>query len=266
MATKEKRRKTLAGAASGAAAGSSVAMCLQPLDVIRTRMQVGVLDNSRPPALQLITTVFRERALWSGAWASALRVGGGAFIHFGTLELLSERSSSGSAASTAFVGGAARLVAVTVLCPITTVKTRLEAGGAYRSVPEALVTIARQEGVLALWRGLWPAVFANVPFSALHLLLYRRFKEAAEARAPPSTALNFGAGGAASLIATLATHPFDVLRTRAMLYGFSGAALPPARDLVSAGVLPRLLKRPLQTALLWTLYEELKPRLTRFLG
>ena len=69
-----------------------------------------------------------------------------------------------------------------------------------------------------------------------------------------------------ALIATLATHPFDVLRTRAMLYGFSGAALPPARDLVSAGVLPRLLKRPLQTALLWTLYEELKPRLTRVLG
>ena len=34
----------------------------------------------------------------------------------------------------------------------------------------------------------------------------------------------------------------------------------------SAGVLPRLLKRPLQTALLWTLYEELKPRLTRVLG
>ena len=49
-----------------------------------------------------------------------------------------------------------------------------------------------------------------------------------------------------------------------MLYGFSGAALPPARDLVSAGVRPRLLKRPLQTALLWTLYEELKPRLTQF--
>ena len=31
-------------------------------------------------------------------------------------------------------------------------------------------------------------------------------------------------------------------------------------------LLPRLLKRPLQTALLWTLYEELKPRLTRVLG
>ena len=48
--------------------------------------------------------------------------------------------------------------------------------------------------------------------------------------------------------------------------GSSGAALRPARDLVSAGGLPRLLKRPLQTALLWTLYEELKPRLTRVLG
>ena len=120
------------------------------------------------------------------------------------------------------------------------------------------MTIAQQEGVLALWRGLWPAVFANVPFSALHLLLYRRFKEAvAGARAPPSTALNFGAGGAASLIATLATHPFDVAHARDAVR-LQRRRAPPARDLVSAGraAVP-LLKRPLQTALLWTLYEEL---------
>ena len=161
---------------------SSPSLCACVLDVIRTRMQVGVLDNRVAGTPTYHNSVSRARTV-------ERRVGERAprrrrrFIHFGTLELLSERSSSGSAASTAFVGGAARLVAVTVLCPITTVKTRLEAGGAYRSVPEALVTIARQEGVLALWRGLWPAVFANVPFSALHLLLYRRFKEAAEARA-----------------------------------------------------------------------------------
>ena len=39
---------------------------------------------------------------------------------------------------------------------------------AYRSVPQALSSIVRTEGPLALWRGLAPALLSNVPFSALH--------------------------------------------------------------------------------------------------
>ena len=48
-------KKTLAGAASGAAAGSSIAMCLQPFDVVRTRMQLGVLKPGVAEALSWVT-------------------------------------------------------------------------------------------------------------------------------------------------------------------------------------------------------------------
>ena len=69
------------------------------------------------------------------------------------------------------------------MCPVTTVKTRMEASGAaaaayaYRSVPQALSLIVRTEGPLALWRGLAPALLSNVPFSALHYAAYSYLRE-----------------------------------------------------------------------------------------
>ena len=110
--------------------------------------------------------------------------------------------------------------------------------------------------------------------------------EAAEARgvAVPTTAVNFVSGTVAAVAATLLTQPADVVRTHMQL-GLSSAAkargagglLPSlallrhiaatqgARGLL-AGAAPRVVKRTLQTALVWTLYEEITPRMTRLLS
>jgi len=75
--------------------------------------------------------------------------------------------------------------------------------------------------VRALWRGVLPALGANAPFSAVHYACYSRLQaEIARRRpasSPSSPATNFAAGGVASALATLATQPFDVLRTRGSL-------------------------------------------------
>lgn len=185
----------------------------------------------------------------------------------------------------ALMGGTSRACAVTLLCPITLVKTRMEASGAaaaafaYRSVPHALCSITQTEGVRALWGGLFPALAANVPFSTLHYVFYRQFQTMLAGRLGEGAALNFGSGAGASILATVITQPFDVLRTRAMLnlplLSTSGACFSCPTSSVQqhfnlllwtplvapsglfAGIGPRLAKRSLQTATLWTLYEEL---------
>ena len=132
--------------------------------------------------------------LWRGTSATVLRVGGGAGVHFFTLSLLREvqdraaDKDARAALSNAAVGGLSRGLAATVMCPITTVKTRMESSGAaaagyaYASVWRALQRISEAEGPVALWRGLPPALLANVPFSALHYAFYRQMQTLLEVR------------------------------------------------------------------------------------
>ena len=99
--------------------------------------------------------------LWRGTSATVLRVGGGAAVHFYVLESLRAREDevpwSKPVRNTLF-GGVSRGAAVVLLCPITTVKTRMEASGAaaatyaYRSVPHGLVSVVRAEFLQCLVR------------------------------------------------------------------------------------------------------------------
>ena len=78
-------------------------------------------------------------------------------------------------------------------------------------------------------------------------------------------AVNLGAGAVASVLATVATQPFDALRARTMLnLGASfGAVRAGGVAGLFAGFLPRLAKRPLQTTLIWAVFEDLDQRLRR---
>ncbi|KAL1530708.1 hypothetical protein AB1Y20_001607 [Prymnesium parvum] len=266
---REAAADALASALSGGASGAAVSVVLQPFDVLRTRMQADASAGAGEGALRTCRAVVAEggwRNLWRGSTATVARVGCGAAVHFYTLQLLRElraRQAGGGAwadtAANAAMGGASRACAVTLLCPVTLVKTRMEASGAaasafgYRSVPHALRSIVRKEGVVALWRGLGPALLTNVPFSTLHYAFYRQFQAMLGSSVGEGAPLNFVAGAGASIIATVCTQPCDVLRTRSML------VLDVRRASVGlfAGIAPRLAKRSLQTATLWTLYEEL---------
>jgi solute carrier family 25 protein 38 len=174
------------------------------------------------------------------------------------------------------------------MSPVTLVKTRMEYGGPqsiqYRGTWHALTTIAHQEGPRGLFRGLGPTVLANAPFSALYYMFYTKIKHALSDESRPQTAVNLVSGLVGATAATLFTQPSDVVRTRVQLglgtaasstsasagagaLGGAGNAWTtlkavvrsggPAALLTGAG--PRIAKRSLQTALVWTLYEELVP-------
>lgn len=226
----------VASAASGAVSGALVSVALQPFDVLRTRMQSDATRGMPRPLIKTMHAIAGDigaRNFWKGSSATVIRVGCGAGVHFYALQLMREvmedRKSSRTerpletAAENAMIGGTSRACAVTLLCPISLVKTRMEASGAaaaafvYSSVPHAITSIVQMEGCLALWRGLLPALLANVPFSAIHYLLYTQLQGVLQCRMGEGTATTFACGASASVLATLLTQPFDVFRTRAML-------------------------------------------------
>lgn len=126
--------------------------------------------------------------------------------------------------------GMARAMSAAVMSPVTLVKTRMEYGGpnhiSYKNTAHALATIARTEGPSGLFRGLWPTVLTNAPFSALYYMIYTKLKVAlstwqssssSDGGGWNSTAVNFVSGVCAATAATLLTQPSDVVRTRMQL-------------------------------------------------
>ena len=170
-------------------------------------------------------------------------------------------------------GGLARAIATAVLCPISLIKTRMEATGAYMLTSKnSMFTVARditrEHGVRGLWRGVFPTILSNAPFSALYYSVYSEIKKAAAGSAP-QPAINLGAGFIAAMTATLATQPTDVIRARIQLGASKSTFETASRALQEhgsrvfmSGAMPRFLKRSVQTALVWALYEELLPVLT----
>lgn len=88
--------------------------------------------------------------------------------------------------------------------------------------------------------------------------------------AAPSVAVNFVSGVAAAAAATVLTQPADVVRAHMQLnlganktggsLGIAGSILQKGgAAALLTGFGPRVAKRTLQTALVWTLYEALVP-------
>ena len=291
-----KRSAGTAGTSKGAAsfiAGSSAglvsSLALQPFEVVKTRMQAHRL-NMGPTKGMFATAgcVVRDegvRGLWAGVTASCVRTAAGAGLYFLLLERVSrelnqrfpkaEGDTAGAAADAArgartfAVGAASRALAATLLCPITVVKTRMEyasmSGVTYSGVGNALWQVANKEGARGLFSGLGSTLARDAPFSGLNLLMYTKARGAmadlAAAQGREVTALDtFVAGAIAGGIATFATHPPDVLRTRAQLGGAASASL--AKLVAEEGVrvlwvgsTPRIARRTLQQAVTWSLFE-----------
>jgi solute carrier family 25, member 38 len=180
------------------------------------------------------------------------------------------------------LGAFSRATAAVVFCPITVVKTRMEYGAVsgvrYRNTLHALVTIGRQERLRGLFSGLGPTLLRDAPYSGLYLVMFTHLRDRLDAAGySGSPHLSFLAGALAGSLATFATHPPDVVRTRLQLRhnlslgggGGGGGGVPPPPLPTSyaaivrqeglralwTGVTPRIARRTLQQGMTWTIFE-----------
>lgn len=295
---REPKPSRLASALSGSLSGALVSACVQPLDVIRTRMQADSAQRLAVTTTGTIRKIVGEngiKALWQGTQPTVVRLGVGAGLHFFFLETLKpifqtnkDGQSSLGIWGAAMTGGLSRAMAAVVSCPITVVKTRMEYIGSqgapstvpvYKNTLHALKTIARQEGFRGLYKGLGPTILSNTPFSALYYMFYTRLQSRLQQTDMPQVAVNLSSSTIAAIGATLLTQPADVVRTRMQLnlVSSSPASAQHAKNTFAimksiiqsqgfsgllVGSAPRMIKRTLQTALVWTIYEEISPKLS----
>ena len=113
-------------------------------------------------------------------------------------------------------GVIARSVAVTVVCPIELVRTKLQSrtGINISEVLSVVRTVTAQNGVLSMWRGLSPMLLRDVPFSVIFWLGYEDLKRNLTNRASTyQPFIPFIAGSIAGSVAAVVTTPLDVVKT-----------------------------------------------------
>ena len=113
-----------------------------------------------------------------------------------------------------------------VIAPLDVVKIRLQLqahgphaamdGPTYRGIVGTMRTIVLQEGVRGLWKGNIPAEFLYMTYGPVQFVALKECTALVRRTTPGvgEEARNFVAGGAAGALATAATYPFDLLRTR----------------------------------------------------
>lgn len=110
-------------------------------------------------------------------------------------------------------------MAMSVAQPTDVVKIRFQAEpGRYSSMASAFVTIARQDGVKGLWRGLGPNITRNAVINAAELATYDQIKQMLIDLTPmkDNIATHWSAALGAGFIAVIIGSPIDVVKTRIM--------------------------------------------------
>ena len=154
----------------------------------------------------------------------------------------------------AVAGASARFVASLSTAPLELLRTRQAArsgaqgaaedcgsnGG--RGMVSEFRALVRNEGPFSLFRGVWPTILRDVPFSAIYWVCIegmRDFWRARHGNMPSSSAVSTTeqtiealiSGSVSGVIAAAFTTPLDVLKTRSQI----GAATMPVAEATSAG-------------------------------
>lgn len=253
----------------GSLSASFSTVLFQPLDLIKTRLQTN--SSTR----QLLRQVGLP-GLWTGLGPSLVRTVPGVGVYFASITAIKKNfpCEKPSRTQSALTGGFARAIAGCLLLPATVIKTRYESGiYGYKGMRAAFSEIVKNEGKKGLFSGLYPTLLRDVPFSSLYLLFYTELKTILSAEQKPGQL--WTAGLLAGVLASLVTHPADVVKTTQQLgknYGMMSAAKILLRErpqgswafsVFYKGLLPRMMRRSLMSALAWTVYEEMNKSLEK---
>lgn len=180
-------------------------------------------------------------------------------------------------------GIAARTIISTIASPLELLRTTLQSTPANPLVPHTLSSVlqstrrlVQSQGVTALWRGLTPTLWRDVPFSGVYWAGYEASKSTFRTRYNKTGALyEFFSGAASGITAATLTHPFDVAKTRRQALVLSQKGVPTQTMLflgkilqqegvgaLYAGIVPRLAKIAPACGIMIASYESVGRYLT----
>ncbi|KAK0628527.1 mitochondrial carrier domain-containing protein [Bombardia bombarda] len=193
--------------AAGLGSGVLSAVLLQPIDLLKTRVQQNGGAHSLSAAIAEIRSAPRLiPALWRGAVPSALRTGFGSAIYFSSLNAIRQHaarlpllSSSHTHATSPpqqrrqqqhssalpklsntgnlLAGAVARSFAGLILMPLTVLKVRYESSiYKYQSLASAARDIGAHNGLRGFFAGFGATAIRDAPYAGLYVLFYEQSK------------------------------------------------------------------------------------------
>ena len=220
---------------AGAIAGVTATTVIQPMDFIKTRLQLageGVRGPSTSP-LSVIASTYKSGGIpafyagLSAAWLRQIVYGSTRLGLFRVVSDAAARRAHGeplpfvvklaigltTGGFAAFFGNPADLALVRMQADSA---LRPEERRNYRGVGDALTRVVREEGVAALWRGSTPTMARA---AALNMAMLATADQLKEALAPylggqHSLPVLLTSSAVAGVAAAVASLPFDMLKTR----------------------------------------------------
>lgn len=223
---------------NGGLAGMFATICVQPIDMVKVRIQLageGTRGGPRPSAIAVTRDIIaagKFTDLYAGLSAGLLRQAVYTTARLGFFDtfqnMLAARSEQSGKPVTfgerAAAGLTAGGLAAMIGNPADLALIRMQSDGLkpkearanYRSVFDALKRIAGQEGVAALWAGAAPTVIRAMALNFGQLTFFAESKTQLKQRAPQLSEgqQRFGASAIAGFFASFFSLPFDFLKTR----------------------------------------------------
>ncbi|KAG5866850.1 hypothetical protein JTB14_020670 [Gonioctena quinquepunctata] len=112
-------------------------------------------------------------------------------------------------------GATARVISASIVSPMELIRTKMQSERlSYFEIGQALKFLVKQDGIRGLWKGIFPTLYRDVPFSAIYWMNYEALKSFLGAsNNQPSFWVSFIAGALSGGIAATFTTPFDVVKT-----------------------------------------------------
>ncbi|KAL4899265.1 hypothetical protein BDW74DRAFT_117859 [Aspergillus multicolor] len=234
---------------AGFTAGIATTLCLHPLDLIKTRLQVDRTSSSRiGGSLRVVRQIFHKEgrltAFYRGLTPNIIGNSSSWALYFlfydnvkdilGTWRLRCNLDSEQQRRQllTSFdyfiASGSAGIITSVLTNPVWVIKTRMLATGfnspgAYTSFTTGAVQILRSEGIPGFYRGLVPSLF-GVSHGALQFMAYEKLKlhrtnvDSKKGQQQLTNMDFFVISSISKVFAGSITYPYQVLRSRLQMY------------------------------------------------
>mmetsp|Transcript_9287 Transcript_9287/g.56544 ORF Transcript_9287/g.56544 Transcript_9287/m.56544 type:complete len:353 (+) Transcript_9287:52-1110(+) len=220
--------------ASGVVASLATKLVLQPFDTAKTVMQAaeGARYRTLGDCVVRLAQAQGVGTLYRGLPAAIAASAPSSAVFFATYESLKRRLGATCAANTLLAACGANLAASLLRVPPEVVKQRVQTG-LHRHALDALLSIAREDGVRGFYRGYGAQLMRDIPYAMAQFGTYEALKRRADGSSEPSTSSHvptkgrtrrtgrralqaLGRGACAGAVACVITTPMDVVKTRMM--------------------------------------------------
>lgn len=214
----------------GGASGMFATVCVQPIDMIKTRIQLaGEGSKQGGSAVAIARNFIRDEgflALYKGLGAGLLRQATYTTARMGLFRTISDSMAEPgkplSFAKKVFAGATAGSIGSIFGVPADLVLIRLQADQTlpvdqrrnYKGVSDAFVRIVKEEGLLSLWKGAAPTVVRAAALNIGMLAFNDELLDQAKKLKIEGQGATFFAAAVSSFFASFFSLPFDFVKTR----------------------------------------------------